>query len=586
MSFYVYYGKLDNELLVAVLPNGTVEHGDPIYLYSKKKFSSYKSKEISVTDDGEDVVLFNDGYYSYEAVSKKAYKELTLTVTSGDATTSKATLTRHYDQPITAIPLSDTPKIWTGAFDFHQWARNEPLFMLAPKGLGSGKPIVCLWQWTEDARGVPHTLSYCTGKQESATSSPTEFSFKQGGYYDLKCKVNNATAGLSVSIGSPTNPDSVLKELALSAKVELGAEHSFAPPRSAQQQISLDCSLPRASPSLPRITGALPFPGDLVQTLAYSAAYVDQAGYLAKYAVKQFDQLDRSFHLSEKKSEARAAKIAALDGQVSQLDEAKKLLESQNNELQRQQAEDRENAARTQTSLEKQVRDALAALAESQKHCKKMEAYIDADKLADIAREKEHDQHEAEDHRAIDLANRLLQESRDAERKLKTALQAKNTIIAKLEASLEFSREQLCDAEAITNRLKAELAVEKSQRADLQQQLDDEVHLHKTTKKNLGLAQKDITEKDETIARQEAELERKTLDLKETEETYVRAKTERDIKTEELKAYRLKTDATIKDLRATIANAEVHDETHHTKQTTPVAPPKTNTKVLVNEVVY
>jgi hypothetical protein len=580
MSFYVYYGKLDNELLVTVLPNGTVEHGDSIYLYSKKKFSSYKIKEVSATDDGEDVVTFNDGYYSYEAVSKKAYKELSLTVTSAEAKSSKVLLTRQYDQPLTAIPLSDPPKIWTGAIDFHQWAKNESFFVITPKGLGNGKPVVAIWQWTEDAKGAKRTLSYWTGKQESAAASSSEFSFKQGDYYTLKCKINSSTNGLGVTIQSPSNPDAVQKELVLSAKVELGAEHSFAPPRPSQQQVTFDCSLPRATASLPRITSALPFPADLVQTLAHSAAYVDQAGYLAKYAVKQFEQLDKSFHLSEKKSEVRAAKVAKLEDQVTQLSEDKKILQSQNVELQRQITENNEIATKTQARLEKELRDALTALSASEAHSKKLEAYIDADKLADIRREKEHARHEAEDHKAIDLANKKLKEANETICDLRHDLQIKNKTIIKLEASLNFTQEQLGDAKSLIGRIGAELTVEKSQRAEIQKDLDDEIHLHNTAKKNLAQALRDVADKDAALKSQEAELERKIKDLKETEDTYIRAKTERDIKTEELKALKLKSEKEIKELRAEIANAESHDEDHHKKA------PKSGTVVREREIVY
>jgi hypothetical protein len=108
MSFYIYYGKLDNELLVAVLPKGTIEEGDNIYLYTKSQnskaplFSECKTKNITVNGEGEDVFTFQDGSLSYEAVSEKDYTELSLTQKSADGKTFKAVaLTRHYNQALT-----------------------------------------------------------------------------------------------------------------------------------------------------------------------------------------------------------------------------------------------------------------------------------------------------------------------------------------------------------------------------------------------------------------------------------------------------------------------------------------------------
>ncbi|KAH7371301.1 hypothetical protein BKA66DRAFT_591348 [Pyrenochaeta sp. MPI-SDFR-AT-0127] len=566
MSFYIYYGKLESNLFVVVLPNGTVEHGDPIHLYTKKKLSSYKAKDVTVNDDGEDLFAFNDGYYSYKAVSKKGYRELSLTVKSGEGINSQVALTRHYDQPITAIPLSDPPKIWTGAIDFHNWAKNESFIVVAPKGLGNGKPVVSLWQWTEDSKGVPRTLSYSTGKQQSEAASPATFSFKQGDYYTLNCKANAATSGLAVAIKGPTNSEVVQKELVLSAKVELGAEHSFAPPRPAQQQLTLDCSLPRASPSLPRITGALPFPADLVETLTYSAAFVDQAGYLAKYAVKQFDQLDKSYHQLEKKYEARGAKLAKLEAEVTRLGQENQILKGQNADLEKKIIEEREAAEKRNAALEKKLREALEALDASQKWEKKLEAYIDADKLADIERERQHREHDAADHKAIDLANKLLNESREAERELQKTLEKKNKIIADLEASLKITRGQLGDAEALIRRLRAELAVEKAQREELQGKLDEEIYNHDAAKKEVADLQKANKTKDDNITKLKAEISRQKDTIKETEDALRQAQKERDIKAKELEDLEKSSEVDIKDLQEQLKKAKDHDRGHHVKE--------------------
>lgn len=603
MSFYVYYGKLETELVVAVLPNGTIEHADPIYLYTNKKFSSLKAKDVSVTEDGEDLIAFNDGYYTYQAVSKKAYKELDLTIKSGDAKTSKVTLLRQYDQPITAIPLSDPPRIWTGAIDFHKWAKNESFFAIAPKGLGNGKPIVALWQWSVDQDGVKKTLSRATAQQQSEAASPTTFSFKQNGYYDLNCKINASTGGLNVTIKSQSNADAVLKELSLSAKVEIGAEHTFAPPRSIQQKISLDCSLPRAVPSLPRITGALPFPADLLETLSYSAAFVDQAGYLAKYAVKQFDQLDRSFHQLEKKAEARSAKIVVLEAEVITLGEKNRALTGENKELQRQRDEYRSAAEKRQAELEKRLKDTQESLARSKANAKRLEAenrqletYIDKDRLADLKRQKEwvehdekHRKHEAEDHKIIDGLQKDLEESRANGKKLQKTLDDKNKRIASLEALLASVRLELGNALAVICGLKAELAVEKEHREDFQNKLNDERLLRKRVESKLKAATEKIAEKDALLKSQAVDLEDQKKASDETEQAHDAVKKVRDVKIRELALLRTQTDTIIEDLRTRLSKLEEHDDDHHRSAknihgTQNVIAPKSNVLVTSTEI--
>ncbi|KAJ4365939.1 hypothetical protein N0V83_008561 [Neocucurbitaria cava] len=582
MSFYVYYGKLANELLVAVLPNGTVEHGDPIHLYTKKKFSSYKVKDVSVTDNGEELVAFNDGYYAYQAVSKKAYRELSLTIRKdGDSTAATVALVRHYDQPLTAIPLSDSPKIWTGAIDFQQWAKNESFIAIAPKGLGNGKPVVALWQWTEDAKGTPRTLSYWTGKQESEATNPTTFSFKQGDYYTLNCKVNAKTNGLNVTIKSPSNPEVVQKELALSAKVELGAEHSFTPPRPAQHQITLDCSLPRAAPSLPRITGALPFPAGLVDTLTYSAAYVDQAGYLAKYAVKQFDQLDKSFHQLEKKSEARAAKVTKLEGEIVRLGEANHVLTGQNAGLQKQLDANRVSAADAQKTLQKQLDDALKALVKTQSLNKELKSYIDADKLADIERERKHADHEAADHKAIDFANEALKKSHEVEQQLRQTLEKKNQTIVKLDASLETTRAQLGDANGNISRLNAELTVEKNERAEAVRKLGEEEYLRGSAEKQLKTSQALNVENADTIAKNETDINDQKEMLRQSNILFKTVTERLDKKDRELEAFKTSSKQRTAELQAQVDAADLHDRSHHVA----AAVPKTNVSTSVTEIV-
>ncbi|KAH5308540.1 hypothetical protein HBI12_156770 [Parastagonospora nodorum] len=496
MSFYTYYGKLKDELFVAVLPNGTVELEDQVHLYFQKRLITYRVQDVDVTDDAEDRFALQDGYYNFEAVTSKAYKEIKLTRTcrSGGEVATVA-LTRHYDQVQTASPTS-RPKIWTGTIDFHEWAKNESFVVIAPQGLGNSKPVVAIWQWSKDNKGVAKTLSYGVSKQVSEAETPAKFSFTQNEYYTLDCQVVAATKGLTVTVKGPTNAAKAQKELELAPYTE-GAEHRFTPPRSRQEKISLECSLPNAKPALPRINAALPFPADLVETLSYSAAYVDQAGYLAKYAVKQFEKLDRSYHLLEKKAEARVAKVAKLEGDVAGLTTDNHSLAERNKDLEAKMDKERKEVAKAKADLQEDLRKVQAALKASQDREKELEQekaqleeYIDKDKLADIERERkhrkheeahsrheeQHRKHEAEDHKAIDLAHASLRKAEELARKLKEDLDCKDETIRALEMALTALRQKVKTLEADVSRLNGALTSEKKEKAEIQRQLEDWKH--------------------------------------------------------------------------------------------------------------
>ncbi|KAH7069930.1 hypothetical protein BKA63DRAFT_519835 [Paraphoma chrysanthemicola] len=510
MSYFTYHGKLGDELIVAVLPNGTVEADDPVYIYTDKKAMTYTVRYNSVTDDGDDKFTFHDGYYEFEAVATKAYQSLSLTrkaVSNGK--TATAALTRQYSQPQTVTPQSNSPKIWTGTINFHSWAKEEPFVIVAPKGLGNEKPVVAIWQWTKDNKGVPNTLSHSTEKQTSP-SSPTKFSFKQAGHYDVTCQVNIASNGLAVTVKDATNDAIEQKELVLLPQNTINAEHRFNPPRGLVEKKSLDCSRPNAKPSLPRITEPLPFPEDLVDCLAHVAAYVDRAGYHAKFSQKQFDKLDRAFHLSEEKVEKRDATIVKLKGDAARLETEKKDLKERNDALDKKIIEERKEAAAREAKLQEQLQKALEDLRASQGREKKLEkensdlrnyikrdAALDAERLKkweewkkkdaedDARREKEWKDHDKADHEALKQVQKALMESIANGKRLSAELIVKDKKIADLQSSLEATKCELDTARAEIDRLNLELVTELAYKVELQQELE-------ATQEKLRVAEKSV----------------------------------------------------------------------------------------------
>lgn len=558
MSFYTYWGKLDNELLVAVLPNGTVEHDDPVYLFLNKKFSTYRAKDVSITEDGEDLFVFNDGYYTFKAVSKKAHRELDLTVKGGSSKVSKVLLTRHYDQPITAIPSSNSPKIWSGAFNFHGWAKNESFIAIAPKGLGNGNPIVSLWQWTKDAKGVPNSVSTSVSQQKVDAATPTAFSFEQNGYYIVICKVNEKTKGLDVTIKAPTNPDAVQNEIPLSKEITLAAEHKFAPPRAPQEKITLECSLPRSIPSLPRITGALPFPADLVETLKYSAAYLDQAGYMANYAVKQFDQLDRSYHQLEKKSESRLIRLTSLEGEIGEHKKVNAALKAENVETKKQLEQNRRAAAVQDDKLSK----TLAALAASESLIKSLEKYIADDKIEDFKRHKAHQEHVIADQKAIQSLQNDLCESQEAARNLQESLDASRNALAASRASEQALSKELAAAKADIAGLRTQVDQEKKFSAEIKHQLDNLTWTHGTTEKQLNESKAEVSRLGTKVIQQKVKLDSADKVIQEGKDLLDAAYSAHKATKAELEETERERNETVGKLEFSLREAREHDQKH------------------------
>lgn len=57
------------------------------------------------------------------------------------------------------------------------------------------------------------------------------------------------------------------------------------PPVIPAGKAEFDVRYPQAEPALARIHATLPFPRTLIDTLTHTAAFLDEAGYMAKYAV-------------------------------------------------------------------------------------------------------------------------------------------------------------------------------------------------------------------------------------------------------------------------------------------------------------
>ena len=193
-NMFAYFGKFNfkkydkDEMMVVLLPKGQVRAQDHVYIYTSwtqggvgKVQGSWLNdlivKKSTTSSNGEDTFLFDASYISWKAVSKDGYKRLQLTLSSPGDDPFTFTLDRQYQHDESYSPITEVVRVWTGKMDWSHYAVNEPFIVVAPQGLGSGKPILAFWQWTVDANGHKKGNKCTNAIQQSAKESAEKFSF-------------------------------------------------------------------------------------------------------------------------------------------------------------------------------------------------------------------------------------------------------------------------------------------------------------------------------------------------------------------------------------------------------------------------
>lgn len=565
MSFYIYNGKLNDELFVLVLPKGSAEKGDQVYTFTEKKFQSFKIQEVYINNDGEDDIRFAEGPATYKVTSKNNYTTLIFNQKIAKGSEATVTLTRQYEQAKFLLPVSNSLRIWSGAIDLQDKAKNESFIVVAPQGLGNKKNIVAFWQWSKDERGIASTKDT---KQGSEAGKAGNFSFKIGDY-SLACEVKE-DSGLKVVV-TGSDKKGMEQNLVSSAIIAREAEHSLMPPRGPVQNIEFECSRLNDKPAIPRITKPLPFPADLIETLSYTAAYLDQAGYQAQYAVAQFERLEASYNRLEKKSDARSTKIQGLTTEVAIVQTEKENMAKENKRLEEALAREKEEAQKREDALKKQIEEANALVTKTEEekgdlalmnaalneYVEHLRAEIEKDKDEDDAREKKWKdlqakwkKHDTADHNKLkNLRKEFNHYKATTEAEMKAmrksaaeAIAEKNAVIHKLqdEAEILRTRADLLDKEII--RLQGLLAAEEEKNCNLNKELQDVKH-------ERDIAQDAVLTLRAAISAVEAE-----RDTARDELAALKKKTEEDIRN--LKEAITKLDILVKQHEATITQKE------------------------------
>lgn len=222
---FVYQGKLNwyhygvDETFVIVLPNGPVRVGDSVYLFSQWTVDAQGNKKRnwfdtiivdSVTQtQATDVTFYLKGaWYNYAVTTEGGYKSLSVVMRNPTNGVSKPMpLQRIWESE---QELTGTTRIWTGKFSWMHFAKDEPAIFIVPDGFGEGKPILSLWQYTQDSAGKLKDPSFRNAVQKSVSGIGTDVvKFSYHSYYDISCTWEAKTDKLAVHVKEGSHGEDV-----------------------------------------------------------------------------------------------------------------------------------------------------------------------------------------------------------------------------------------------------------------------------------------------------------------------------------------------------------------------------------------
>ncbi|KAF4946975.1 hypothetical protein FSARC_14069 [Fusarium sarcochroum] len=440
---YIYEGRLDwkgygdNETFIIILPSGPVRAGDTAYFFSQwtkgpntgiKKENWFKKavvQKVSKTVDRDDTFVAEEAYYSWDITTSEDYNKLNVTMLSPRHPKAYMNFKRIWQSQ--DEQCTGSTRIWSGKINWAQYASNEMAIFIVPEGFGQGKPVLSLWQWTHDDSGTPKAPSF-RAEHQTIESGPDKqgVKFSYTSYYNITCVWDEKTEKLAVHMKGPEGGQD-LGEFKLEVRIE-GHSHDWdlpVPDSSPLQKAELGVRLPQPQPSLPRILMPLPFPNTLIETLRYTIAFADQAGYLAKYAQDRWTALDADLH-------TRCEQLNITKNENSEL---KGELKSLADEIAVQKA--------TAEDLKNRLAEAQAQAAEAQATIAAKETELK--KNSNASRE-----HDLTDHKTIDGLEARIQYEQASKAELQKKFNEQSDRIVEVEARQKLDAEKVI---SLTTRL-------------------------------------------------------------------------------------------------------------------------------------
>ncbi|KAM5349737.1 hypothetical protein ACJ41O_006242 [Fusarium nematophilum] len=461
---FVYQGKLNwyhygvDETFVIILPSGPVRVGDSVYLFSQWTVDAQGNKKRnwfdtiivdSVAQTQATDVTFNlkGAWYSYEITTQQGYGKLSVIMKNPNNGVSKP-------MPLDRIwqsehELTGTTRIWTGKFSWMHFAQDEPAIFIVPDGFGEGKPILSLWQYTKDSAGKLKDPSFRSEVQKSVSGLDTDVvKFLYQSYYDISCTWDAKTDKLAVNVREGSHAEDV-GDMIRSAIIERQTHsHDFNPPEPTPNKSEVEVRLPQAQSSLPRILTPLPFPKGLLETLTHTAAFVDQAGYLAKYAQDRFAALDADYHVLVQKLKAHQADVANLTKTKEELTLDRDAARAKAKELEDKLAKALEEAKNKETNYVNKIHEL-------------------EDKLAKGAA------HDLEDHKILEDTRKQLADAQSRANDLEAQLAQSKADVEDFKSRVNGLQDKIIEQQTIISRLETALDVQKKNNDALKKENGD-----------------------------------------------------------------------------------------------------------------
>ncbi|KAM0376670.1 hypothetical protein ACHAPY_007219 [Fusarium culmorum] len=440
---FVYQGKLNwyhygkDETFVIILPSGPVRVGDSVYLFSqwtedaqgRKKqnwFQTITVDSVTQTDSSDVTFVLKGSWYNFTITTKGGYKDLSLIMRNPQGgVSSPMSLERIWESK---QELTGTTRVWTGKFKWMHFADSEPAIFIVPDGFGEGKPILSTWQWTKASNGKTKDPSFRDAVQKNVTglgSDTVKFSYHS--YYDIKCTWDANKDQLDVHVTEGSHTEDV-GDMVRSAIIERQQHtHDVNPAEPKPEKGECELRKPQPQATLPRILDPMPFPKGLLETLAHTAAFVDQAGYLAKYALDHFSALDADYHVQLEKVKAKEAEISNLKKTVEDLTGDRSAAKAQVEELQKQ----LEQANKDERGLRNEIA--------------KLNDWIKKDMANDEKVRK-----------VLEETQKKVESLMEQKSNLRKELDAANSTITRLNARIADYQQQIIQRDTEISRLKAE----------------------------------------------------------------------------------------------------------------------------------
>ncbi|KAK3905147.1 hypothetical protein C8A05DRAFT_31020 [Staphylotrichum tortipilum] len=375
---FIYTGKLNwwseavDEVFVVALPAGPVRQGDQIFSFSQWTHDSKGNKKVTwcqaqtidkVTreDNGEHGFHFGAGWYRYQVRATPGYETLTITMATPNGGDRVMVVDRMY-QTLEG-ETNGSARLWAGRLNWPQYADNEPILVVVPEGFGDGKPALAFWQWTVDKDGNTKVNCVQNGTQKADTPAEGSLKFTLAADFTLDCTWDEKTENLAVRMGGDAVSEAqAIGPLTLAAHFRPHTD-DFTPPGLPGEKVELEVFYPQVEQALPRIQSPLPFPPTLVETLSHTAAYVDRAGYLAKYAVDRYHALDKTYHALLAQVDDLTSQITTLTSQNLSLTASNTTATAQLAALQSQLTTTLDAASKAQAELTSQIHALQSSLA-------------------------------------------------------------------------------------------------------------------------------------------------------------------------------------------------------------------------------